>query len=378
MTKPELIKLTTAAEVTPTEIEHEFVRVEHAHRIDALIALVEEEDPERAIIFVRTRHETKRLAQKLDRLAGLQAGYLNGDMSQNARNTMMSRFRSGELKYLIATDVAARGLDIEGLTHVFHFAVPTVVETYIHRSGRTGRAGAEGKTITLVTPEGEEDFAAIRKKITFVERPFDASTLPDRLAPVPQAPKGARQQAPRELTSRVPAAPARPMAEEVAIPGLDDRPAKPARGHGVSTAPAEQAPARASRARARDTGTLTVDAPRPARKDGEGRRRRELPPSATNPTRDASELLNGSTGELRLATGPLAPLPRHAVSWRKYKLALATGHRHTRDSMHDWLSKRTGVARSAMRSIAIFADHVTVEVDERHGDRFLAGLKSAK
>jgi superfamily II DNA/RNA helicase len=152
-------------DVTPSEISHHFVRVKTDRRLDALTTLIRTESPERAIIFTRMKHETKRLAQKLERLMGFEFGFLNGNMSQNARNRMLDRFRSGELNYLIATDVAARGLDIEGLTHVFHYAVPNVVEAYIHRSGRTGRAGKEGKTICLVTPDDADTFKAILKRV---------------------------------------------------------------------------------------------------------------------------------------------------------------------------------------------------------------------
>jgi ATP-dependent RNA helicase DeaD len=414
MQDPEVVRLTTPAEVSPVEISHYFIRVAHEQRLDALIALLDQEDPERAFIFVRTRHETKRLAQKLDRAAGIQAGYLNGDMSQNARNSMMARFKSGELRYLIATDVAARGIDVEGLSHVIHYAVPTVVETYIHRSGRTGRAGNEGKTITMVTPDSEEDFKAIRKKIQLDELDFDTDALPER-APVERvtqpSPKARRAQAERgELTSRVPAATPTPTpdawAEEVTIPGLEavasggrgDRPARErAATRPERNAPREERASRDDRAPRTERAVREPRAPRtdrvadrpersgsrdaniePGRPEG-GKRRRGLPPSATNPSRDAADLLNASAPMERLgSTGPLAPLPRHNVDFKKFKLALAPGHRQTRDSLHEWLSKRTGVPRSSMRSIAIHSDHATVEVDVRHSDRFLQGLKGAR
>ncbi|HEY9723310.1 MAG TPA: DEAD/DEAH box helicase [Oscillatoriaceae cyanobacterium] len=175
---PAIVKLVKAEATTPTEISHYFVRVGLDDRLDALMTLLDREKPERAIVFTRMKHETKRLAEKLAKQAGIDAGYLNGNMSQNARNTMLARFRSGEVGVLVATDVAARGLDIEGLSHVFHFAVPTVVETYIHRSGRTGRAGNTGKTFTLVTPDAEADFKAILKKVKIEEEKLAVSRRP--------------------------------------------------------------------------------------------------------------------------------------------------------------------------------------------------------
>jgi ATP-dependent RNA helicase DeaD len=164
LTNPAVVGL-VQHEATPDEISHHFVRVKTDRRLDALTTLIRNESPERAIIFTRMKHETKRLALKLERVMGVEFGFLNGNMSQNARNRMMDRFRSGEIQYLIATDVAARGIDVEGLTHVFHYAVPNVVEAYIHRSGRTGRAGKEGKTICLVTPDDAEAFKAILKRV---------------------------------------------------------------------------------------------------------------------------------------------------------------------------------------------------------------------
>lgn len=197
------------AESTPSEISHHYVRVSADRRIDALTTLLQAESPERSIIFTRMKHETKRLAQKLERLMGYEVGFLNGNMSQNARNRMMERFRSGEISMLVATDVAARGIDIEGLTHVFHYAVPTVVEAYIHRSGRTGRAGKEGKTICLVTPDDADSFKAILKRVSASEI---ALTLPEREGPPetldgprpPRQPRG-RQAAPVGATAQAPA-----------------------------------------------------------------------------------------------------------------------------------------------------------------------------
>ena|GEM_PF-1126293 len=203
---PEVVGL-VQQEVTPSEISHHFVRVKTERRLDALTTLIRTESPERAIIFTRMKHETKRLAQKLERIMGMEFGFLNGNMSQNARNRMMDRFRSGEITYLIATDVAARGIDIEGLTHVFHYAVPNVVEAYIHRSGRTGRAGKEGKTICLVTPDDADAFKAILKRVPAqeirIELPeLDESSEPDDDAP--RAPRGQanRGQAPRGQANR--------------------------------------------------------------------------------------------------------------------------------------------------------------------------------
>lgn len=205
LTNPSIVKLVAPAEATPIEIEHFFVRVPTDRRIDALVALLKEDTPECAIIFTRMKHETKKLAAKLTAQTGRDVGFLNGNMSQNARNTALAKFRSGEMHIMVATDVAARGLDIEGLSHVYHFAVPEVVETYVHRSGRTGRAGNKGQTVTLVTPDAEDDFRAIRRRISFTERAIDLAALPQaatvlednpRHSPNPRGRRPARSEAP--------------------------------------------------------------------------------------------------------------------------------------------------------------------------------------
>ena len=167
----------------PREISHSFVRVDRERRVETLIALLAQEAPERALVFTAMKHETKRLATKLERHAGIRAGFLNGNMSQSARNSMLARFRAGDLTTLVATDVAARGLDIEGLSHVIHYSVPTVVDTYIHRSGRTGRAGNSGKAILMVSPDSEADFKLIRKTAAFQEIRIERDSLPVLEAP---------------------------------------------------------------------------------------------------------------------------------------------------------------------------------------------------
>ncbi|HEY9898371.1 MAG TPA: DEAD/DEAH box helicase [Pantanalinema sp.] len=208
--QPAVVKLVQQAEVSPIEISHYYLRLKPEQRLDALIAMLEDERPDRAIIFTQMKHETKRLALKLEQKASIKAGFLNGNMSQNARNTMLDRFRSGDIRTLVATDVAARGLDIEGVSHVFHYAVPTTAETYIHRSGRTGRNGNEGKTVIMVTADGEATFKAIQKKIACEPFPLDLSRLPAPALGVPgedeDRPRAPRMDA-RGARNRQPQAP---------------------------------------------------------------------------------------------------------------------------------------------------------------------------
>jgi ATP-dependent RNA helicase RhlE len=114
------------------------------------------------LVFVKTKHGANRLAQQLSR-EGVQADAIHGNKSQNARTRALADFKAGEMRVLVATDIAARGLDIEALPHVVNYDLPHVAEDYVHRIGRTGRAGAEGEAVTLVSHEDRPLMAAIEK-----------------------------------------------------------------------------------------------------------------------------------------------------------------------------------------------------------------------
>jgi ATP-dependent RNA helicase RhlE len=144
------------------EVEHHFVQVSPADKVERLVELLGK-DRELALVFVRTKRGADRLVQKLSRL-GVDATALHGDMSQSAREKSLARFRSGKARTLVATDVAARGLDLDDISHVINFDPPEDGTNYVHRVGRTGRAGRSGQGITLVLPEQQADvsrFAAV-------------------------------------------------------------------------------------------------------------------------------------------------------------------------------------------------------------------------
>lgn len=138
-------------QVTVAAIEQRYYLVNEHEKTAALTRLFEMEEISSALIFVRTRAGTSELANELA-TRGFPSEALNGDLSQEARERTLNRFRSGQIKVLVATDVAARGLDIDGISHVFNYDVPDDSEIYVHRIGRTGRAGKTGIAITLVTP----------------------------------------------------------------------------------------------------------------------------------------------------------------------------------------------------------------------------------
>jgi len=152
---PSRFEAALPAHVEYGEIDHSFVEVTADGKLDALIEHLEAERG-LVLVFVRTKRGADRLAEKLAR-RDVAAVALHGDMSQNARDRALGRFRDGKVRTLIATDVAARGLDLADITHVINFDPPADDTSYVHRVGRTGRAGRSGNGITFVLPEQQAD-----------------------------------------------------------------------------------------------------------------------------------------------------------------------------------------------------------------------------
>ncbi|WP_310599920.1 DEAD/DEAH box helicase [Desulfobulbus sp.] len=148
--EPESVSI-TPKQLTGATIVQRYYLVNQQDKIAALARLFEMETIDSALIFVRTRLGTGELANQLT-ARGFAAEALNGDLSQEARIQVLTRYRNGQIKVLVATDVAARGLDIDDISHVFNFDLPDDPEVYVHRVGRTGRAGRDGIAISLLTP----------------------------------------------------------------------------------------------------------------------------------------------------------------------------------------------------------------------------------
>jgi superfamily II DNA/RNA helicase len=157
-------RLESRPEQAPVDIEHRFVPVTSATKLDLLAETIGGADG-LSLVFVRTKHGADRLAGKLARMHDLRVAVLHGNMSQNARERSLARFESGKVKTLVATDVAARGLDVDHITHVINFDPPRTDEDYVHRVGRTGRAGRSGTGVTFVLPEQERDVARLAQRL---------------------------------------------------------------------------------------------------------------------------------------------------------------------------------------------------------------------
>jgi ATP-dependent RNA helicase DeaD len=146
---PEFVTL-SEGQIAPAEIEHTFVVTTAQEKDSNLVKLLEYEDPEGAIIFCNTKDDVRYVTSYLKR-RGFDADQIQGDLAQNAREEVMGRIKAGTLSIMVATDVAARGIDISQLSHVISYAAPDSPEVYIHRTGRTGRAGRTGKAISLIS-----------------------------------------------------------------------------------------------------------------------------------------------------------------------------------------------------------------------------------
>lgn len=149
-------------QITVVEVEQVYYEVADRDKVDALVSLFEQDPPERAMIFRQTKLGVDRLVGTLKR-RGLTVSAIHGDMSQKLREFVLNEFREGKLTYLVATDVAARGLDIPEVSHVFNYDIPEDSEAYVHRIGRTARAGRSGCAITFVGEWDADKLPPIQK-----------------------------------------------------------------------------------------------------------------------------------------------------------------------------------------------------------------------
>lgn len=188
-------------------IEHFLYPVDKTKKIDVLIELINKENWQQAIVFSRTKHGANKIAKKLE-ACGITAAAIHGNKSQGARTRALASFKDGRVRILVATDIAARGIDIQQLPQVVNFNLPNVAEDYVHRIGRTGRAGSTGRAISLVCAEEFDDLKGIerllkklieRKELTSFEPklPLPASILDTRAI----KPKKAKK--PKKVTASV-------------------------------------------------------------------------------------------------------------------------------------------------------------------------------
>lgn len=208
-----LLKNPVRVEVTPVattaeKIEQTVYMVNKRDKLDLLVHLLKEHKIERALVFTRTKHGADKITKDLKK-QNISSDAIHGNKSQSSRQRALAQFKDGKLKVLVATDIAARGIDVDGLSHVINFDLPNVPETYVHRIGRTGRAGAEGLALSFCDRE-EYAFLKDIKKLTAQHIPVVDShpyampfTPPTRNeGPRPQQQNRSRKPVPRRIIER--------------------------------------------------------------------------------------------------------------------------------------------------------------------------------
>jgi ATP-dependent RNA helicase DeaD len=183
---PQTVKV-KSANLTVDTVEQFRLEVKTADKADKLVEVLAQERPDQAIVFTRTKIRAEQLYRRL-RDKGMNVKALHGDMSQGSRDGVMLSFKGGRVPILVATDVAARGLDISTVTHVVNFDVPTSPDVYVHRIGRTGRVGRSGRAITFVEPRQQKELAAIERHVgtTLAEWKAGAHTTPAHVEEPPK------------------------------------------------------------------------------------------------------------------------------------------------------------------------------------------------
>lgn len=163
MTDPSVVKI-KAKELTTDLVDQFYVKAREFEKFDTMTRIIDVQAPELTIIFGRTKRRVDELSKGLE-ARGYNAAGIHGDLTQQRRMSIMNKFKAGKLDILVATDVAARGLDISGVTHVYNYDIPQDPESYVHRIGRTGRAGHHGVSVTFVTPN-EMDYLRVIERLT--------------------------------------------------------------------------------------------------------------------------------------------------------------------------------------------------------------------
>jgi ATP-dependent RNA helicase RhlE len=183
----------TPAATTVERITQRIIQVDHSAKPALLAQLLKQEAVDRALIFTRTKHGADKVVKGLER-AGISADAIHGNKSQNHRERVLAAFRTGAIRTLVATDIAARGIDVDGISHVVNFDLPNVPETYVHRIGRTARAGAEGIAISLVAGAEEMGYLRDIEKLIRIALPREDRRTPGHreAGPAPAQHRGAR------------------------------------------------------------------------------------------------------------------------------------------------------------------------------------------
>ncbi len=205
MFEPEMMNF-SPKDISVETIDQYYFTVDHQRKFDLLMRLLIREEPRQALIFCRTKRRTDQVGKRLAKKKLKNVDCIHGDMAQSARDRVMSLFRSGKLRYLVATDVVGRGIDVSGISHIINYDTPQFCDDYVHRVGRTGRMGREGVAYTFVSPEEGIELTRIEQRINrqlIRDEISDFDTAPQHeeakteKADTPPPPPGMGRRAPR-------------------------------------------------------------------------------------------------------------------------------------------------------------------------------------
>ena len=344
LNSPEKISV-NPQQITVAETVQRFYRVREESKFAALVRLLEVEDVSSGLIFVRTKARSQELADSLNS-TGYPADALNGDLNQSRREQVLERFRQHSLKLLVATDVAARGLDIEDVSHVINYDFPQDCEDYVHRIGRTGRAGKTGIALTLLTPR---ERSRQREVETYTHQPMSETALPG----VEEVEKHREERLVRKLSDQLIAGvtPAeRKLVESLTEQGLP---------------PLEIAVAAIRIMRANETKLQSIDVEAPHSHDDKFKRLDERR-SQTNKQREGWN----EKSEKR------SRRPEHRKGEREagmVRLWMNLGNQNgiRPSDVVGAIASEVGIPGKAIGEIEILSDHTFVDISEQHVHRVL-------
>jgi len=251
----ELLKDPARVSVTPVaktadRVEQRVIHVQAAAKRHVLTELLSDEKFSRTLVFTRTKRGADRVAEHLEK-AGVSAAAIHGNKSQSQRERALDWFKKGDVRVLVATDIAARGIDVSAVSHVVNFELPEVPEAYVHRIGRTARAGADGQAVSLCDPEERPLLRAIEK---LIRQPIPAETRGDIVVPASEA-DARDERGPRRGQQR--GRPQQPRQQAGGRPQRDGRPQHGAPGRDDRSAPSQQG--RPAQSGNRDSGRPQPD-----------------------------------------------------------------------------------------------------------------------
>ncbi|WP_028080393.1 DEAD/DEAH box helicase [Solimonas soli] len=362
-----------AKTTTATNVRQRYWLAVGLHKLDALTRILEAEPFDGMIVFVRTKAETVELADKLA-ARGFNAAALNGDMEQKLRERVIAKLKSGEIDIVVATDIAARGIDVERIGHVVNYDIPTDPESYVHRIGRTGRAGRSGEAILFVAPRERHLLKLIerttRQPVTPMDLPSVEAVNAQRLArfkdKIGEAIAGGGLEPFRQLVSE--------YAEEHGVPAVDIAAALGRLVQGdaplLLDAPDDR-PARRESSRP-ESNPFAQDAQRREAAHGERPRREDYAPAAFRKPADAAPAareeraprVERAQREDREERRPRPPRGAPEEGMQTYRIAVGHAHQVKPGNIVGAIANEAGLDSQFIGRVEIFDDYSLVDLPE--------------